>query len=328
MSRPWLTRGLLAAGAAVVLYWAWRLGLVTSDEARVRARRRRPGRHAFGRRGRSACQVTALGTLRRQLAEESWSRLAASEVRGRDGVAGVGSACARRMASPWREPSTSRRWCDADSGTARPAASPRSPARPAARRSAICARSGHVHRRRRGVAAVPRAGGSRRRGGAAAMKRRAHVHDHRLAVPGPSGRDRHGGDSGRRGRRARRSRADVLPAGARSRPGRAASPARRRARGSCSPTSIWITPAPPGRWCGGCRAAGVRPRHRCPPPGEPREAAGQRDPPLRRGDGTAVGRVPGRAGGLAAVAGRRGNARCRRPHASTSPTRRDTPCTT
>ena len=89
VSRSWLTRGLLAAGAAVVLYWAW--GWVfTSDEARVRAAVDALATTLSTAAADPLGQVAALGTLRRQLAEDVVVATGGgAEVRGRDAVAGL-----------------------------------------------------------------------------------------------------------------------------------------------------------------------------------------------------------------------------------------------
>ena len=105
----------------------------------------------------------------------------------------------------------------------------------------------------------------------------------------------------------------LLPAGARGGTGRAAARPGRRARAPAHAHPSRPRRARPARiGAAAARAAGVRPRHRRPASGQPGEAAGQRDAPLRRGDGPAVGRVPGRARGVASVAGRRRDARSRR----------------
>ena len=90
------------------------------------------------------------------------------------------------------------------------------------------------------------------------------VHDHRFAVPGPAGVIATAVIPVGGGRRARRSRADVVPAGARSGPGRAAAIGSPTCARCSSRTSIWITPAPRGRLPRGCRAAGLRPRASAP----------------------------------------------------------------
>jgi hypothetical protein len=89
VSRSWLTRGLLAAGAAVVLYWAW--GWVfTSDEARVRAAVDALTTTLSTAATDPLGQVAALGTLRRQLAEDVVVATdGGAEVLGRDAVAGL-----------------------------------------------------------------------------------------------------------------------------------------------------------------------------------------------------------------------------------------------
>ena len=88
----------------------------------------------------------------------------------------------------------------------------------------------------------------------------------------------------------------VVPPGARARPGGAEPLARRRARPAAHAHPSRSRrggghhrPARPG-------LAGLRPRDRRQASGEPGEAPGERHAPVRRRDGSAVGRVPGRAG--------------------------------
>ena len=169
MSRSWLTRGLLAAGAAVVLYWAW--GWVfTSDEARVRAAVDALAATLSTAADDPLGQVAALGTLRRQLAEDVVVATGGgAEVLGRDAVAGL-----------WQRLRTSAGITRVRTFDVEVVVTPDGRTAEASGVVEITRMTGGAPERElrevratftaagRGVAAV--AGGSRRRGGAAAMK--------------------------------------------------------------------------------------------------------------------------------------------------------------